>query len=142
MGLVSTKLRNSARGQQCQFRVPGVCNNNPETTVLCHAPSEVKGMSNKGDDHFAAFGCFECHTALDQHRVDDPPFFWLRGIRRTQAIWFEMGLMVVPIDAVKPHTSGKIMARRHILSGEVYAPDIVKRGELMRPTRNPDSGDC
>ena len=36
MKVVSKKIRNSARGQDCALRIPGVCNFNPETTVLAH----------------------------------------------------------------------------------------------------------
>ncbi|WP_210255108.1 nuclease domain-containing protein [Ochrobactrum sp. MC-1LL] len=50
MGIVSTKLRKSAKGQPCSFQIPGICNHDADTTVLCHAPSEVKGMGNKGHD--------------------------------------------------------------------------------------------
>ncbi len=31
-------LRKAARGRECQVRIPGVCNGNPETTVLAHIP--------------------------------------------------------------------------------------------------------
>lgn len=121
MGLVSQKLRDSARGQQCTFQIPDICNRNPETTVLCHAPSEVKGMGNKGDDHFAAFGCLECHTALDQYRVTNREFYWLRGIRRTQAKWVEMGLMAFPETTTRAQSNSKIMPRRHPLTGKVMS---------------------
>ena len=29
-------LRKAARGRECQVRIPGVCNGNPETSVLAH----------------------------------------------------------------------------------------------------------
>ncbi|ECK2143415.1 DUF1364 domain-containing protein, partial [Salmonella enterica subsp. enterica serovar Enteritidis] len=29
-------LRKAARGRECQVRIPGYCNHNPETTVLAH----------------------------------------------------------------------------------------------------------
>lgn len=29
-------LRKAARGRECQVRIPGVCNGNPETTILAH----------------------------------------------------------------------------------------------------------
>lgn len=121
MSLVSSKLRASAKGQPCTFQIPQVCCRNPETTVLCHAPSEIKGMGNKGDDHFAAFGCFECHTALDQYRVTDRDFYWLRGVRRTQKIWVELGLMQFPETSPKAKPSSKILPRRHIMSGKPIA---------------------
>lgn len=123
MGIISTKLRNSAKGQPCSFQIPGVCNHNAETTVLCHAPSEVKGMGNKAHDFHAAFGCSACHETLDQHRLEkwEEYFFWLRGIQRTQAYWQSKGLLMVPVDMARPKPSLKIMTRRHIGTGEIIA---------------------
>ncbi len=95
MGIKLNKFRKSARGQDCTFNIPNVCNWNPETTVLCHAPSPVKGMGNKGDDYFAAFGCSDCHRALDERTVYNPQYYWLEAIRRTWAIWIEMGLIQI-----------------------------------------------
>ncbi|VEI70653.1 82 prophage-derived uncharacterized protein ybcO [Serratia quinivorans] len=31
-----TNLRKEAKGRDCQVRMPGICNFNPETTVLAH----------------------------------------------------------------------------------------------------------
>lgn len=36
-----TKLTKAARGRECQVRIPGVCNGNPETTVLAHYRLEI-----------------------------------------------------------------------------------------------------
>lgn len=120
MSHVSTKLRQSAKGQTCTFQIPGVCNRNPETTVLCHAPSEVRGIGMKGDDFHAAFGCSDCHMALDHHKLANwqEYFYWLQGIQRTQRIWAQMGLMQFPEDKkrVKPLT--KVMPRRALEGGE------------------------
>lgn len=66
--IVSKKIRNAARGEECCFQIVGVCNHNPETTVLCHLPDESKGMGLKADDLSAAFGCHECHSAVDGRR--------------------------------------------------------------------------
>lgn len=120
MGIISTKLRQSAKGQRCAFEIPGVCNHDASTTVLCHAPSEVKGMGNKSHDFHATFGCYACHKALDNHDLEkwEEYFFWLRGLQRTQSIWHSMGLLVVPEDKVKENKSIKIVPRRHIATGE------------------------
>ncbi|MGZ4968017.1 MAG: nuclease domain-containing protein [Methylobacter sp.] len=58
-----SRLRDSARGQQCLIRIPGVCNWNPETTCLCHFNGG--GMGIKMDDMEGAFGCSDCHAAVD-----------------------------------------------------------------------------
>lgn len=60
-------LRDEARGRNCQARVPGKCNNNPETVVLCHMhkPSINGGMGLKAKDFLAAHCCSSCHDVLD-----------------------------------------------------------------------------
>lgn len=39
-------LRKAARGRECQVRIPGVCNGNPETTVLAHI--RIAGLCGTG----------------------------------------------------------------------------------------------
>lgn len=58
-------LRKSARGQECALRLPGICNGNPETTVLCHATPG--GMGMKCPDTTAFYGCSACHAVYDRH---------------------------------------------------------------------------
>lgn len=69
-------IRKAARGQDCTLRIPGVCNWNPETTVLCHSPflESGRGMGLKAPDEEACFGCSACHDVLDR-RVPGPS--WL-----------------------------------------------------------------
>lgn len=65
-----TPIRKAARGQDCTLRIPGVCNYNPETTVLCHSPylSSGRGMGLKAPDEDACFGCSACHDRLDRRQ--------------------------------------------------------------------------
>lgn len=65
-----TAIRKAARGEDCTIRLPGVCNQNPETTVLCHDNrlASGKGMGLKAPDTEAAFGCSCCHDVLDGRR--------------------------------------------------------------------------
>ncbi|MEQ9892073.1 nuclease domain-containing protein [Pectobacterium aroidearum] len=58
-------LRESARGQTCTLQIPGICNGNPETTVLCHLPSPTHCMGYKGDDFRDVYGCSSCHDVID-----------------------------------------------------------------------------
>lgn len=94
-----TKLRDSARGRECQIRIPGVCSGNPETTVLCHLPGG--GMGRKQPDLFAAFGCSECHACADGHILPRPfpehviRRYLLDGVIRTQQIWLDEGLIEI-----------------------------------------------
>lgn len=65
-----TPIRKAARGEDCTLRIPGVCNFDPDTTVLCHDNrlSSGKGMGLKAPDTAAAFGCSACHDVLDGRR--------------------------------------------------------------------------
>lgn len=121
MGLISQKLRDSAKGEICTFAIPGICNHDPVTTVLCHIRDEDKGLSNKANDYSAAFGCYECHTAIDQHRLskEDELAYSLRAMQRTWAVWVSRGLIVIPVSASRPKPSSKILPRRHLASGEI-----------------------
>lgn len=60
-----SKLRKSARGKHCTLRIPGVCNGNPETTVLCHIRLPGTGIGRKPPDWQAVYGCSNCHDAFD-----------------------------------------------------------------------------
>ena len=96
----SKHLRDSARGQDCTFQIVGVCNYQPETTVLCHLPDESNGMGKKSDDFCAAFGCSSCHDVVDGRvRGTDyqgaERFYNNRANRRTIRKWLEMGLITI-----------------------------------------------
>lgn len=89
-------LRKEARGRPCQIRIPGICNGNPETSVLCHLPGA--GMALKSDDRHAAIGCSDCHDCVDSRNMhglpqDERRLHLLEGIIRTQKLWISEGLM-------------------------------------------------
>jgi hypothetical protein len=114
MGIVSKRLRDSARGQDCTLRFLA-CNGDPATTVLCHLPSLIglKGMAMKTPDYWAVFGCSYCHERLD--RYEDRVDVWtiMRALERTWEIWFDMGLL--RCDEVEPRAakpSKKIVERK------------------------------
>lgn len=114
MGVVSQKLRDSAKGQPCTFQTP-FCNHDPETTVLCHLPSNVKGMGTKSDDWNAAFGCSACHEAIDTHKFSgDGKFaYCYRALQRTHKIWRDLGLITIAGDNPKPRKpSSKTLPRK------------------------------
>lgn len=91
-----TLIRKSARGEECTACIPGICNGNPETTVLAHRNGA--GMACKSADHDAAYTCSDCHwyldggyvqlghTRADRDRVHDA------AILETQAILVRKGL--------------------------------------------------
>ena len=71
MRVVSKKIRDSARDEDCSFRFTGVCNFNTETIVLCHINTKYKGTGIKSPDIFAAYGCSDCHRHLDSGATHD-----------------------------------------------------------------------
>ena len=92
-------LRKLARGQPCFIRVPGVCNGNPETTVLCHVRLiGISGIGMKVPDALAAFGCSDCHAVVDGQRrsaltADERWVLLLEGMLRTQAWLIDRGIL-------------------------------------------------
>ena len=50
----------------CQVRLPGICNFNPETTVLAHYRlAGTCGTGMKPPDLLGAWACSSCHDAVD-----------------------------------------------------------------------------
>jgi len=93
-----SKLRKSARGQVCLVRLPGVCNFNPETTVLAHLGGG--GMGRKQPDLNGSFCCASCHDHIDSRvkRAFDKDYLklaFLEGMVRTQQYWLEHGFISV-----------------------------------------------
>ena len=63
---VSKALRDSARGEACTVRIPGVCDGGGETTVLAHLRMlGGGGASYKPSDLEAVDACGPCHDAID-----------------------------------------------------------------------------
>lgn len=51
-------LRKLAQGRDCMVRIGGICNHNPETTVLAHfRMAGLCGVGMKPHDLFAAWAC-------------------------------------------------------------------------------------
>lgn len=100
----SPALRKSAKGETCTLQIVGVCNHNPETTVLAHLPDESKGMGRKSDDFVACFACSSCHDFIDgrvgamtfwENPIDEN-FYKRRALTRTWRRWIELGLIKLP----------------------------------------------
>lgn len=97
----SDKLRKSAKGEECTFQICGICNGDPETTVLCHLPDESHGGSRKSDDHCSAYGCSNCHDAIDgrinYYQMADSEVTWYihRAMVRTWRRMIEKGLIKI-----------------------------------------------
>lgn len=116
MTFISQKLRDSARGQNCTFQIPGVCSNNPETVVLCHLPSIAKGMGNKSPDYWAVFGCSECHHAFDNMKMEplERQIIMTNALFKTLQIWIDGGLLSFPETVKRKKKSTKIIGSRSL----------------------------
>lgn len=91
-----TKLTKSAHGQECQVRLPGICNWNPATVVLTHLNGA--GMGIKHSDIHGAYACSDCHAAIDGRVKTDFSREWLKlchleGVIRTQIMMLKQGLI-------------------------------------------------
>jgi Protein of unknown function (DUF1364) len=82
-------LRKLAKGQECQIRLEGICNFNPETTILAHFRiSGISGMGIKSPDWLGAWACSDCHRHVDHHRDAQTQLDFAKGVFRTQAMVF------------------------------------------------------
>lgn len=114
MSIVSKRLRDSARGQPCMFRLPYVCNGDPATTVFCHGPDESKAMGCKAHDFIGSFGCSACHEAMDQRRQIDPISWevaWRTAMVRTWTWWIEHGYIRIVGDDEERKPRGKKLSK-------------------------------
>ena len=101
-----TPIQASARGEECTIQIQGICNNNPATTVLCHAPYHGRFGSRKSD-WWAAYGCSSCHDAIDgRDRMAcanlDYRLYWHDAIHETHVKLIEKGLLTFEGVEVEP----------------------------------------
>ena len=93
----SKHLRDSARGQPCLVRLPGICNHDPATTVLAHLNGG--GTGTKHSDLLASFACSSCHDEIDRKTMyfeaDYVKLAHMEGVARTQQYWLDAGLVVL-----------------------------------------------
>lgn len=97
------KLRQAARGAPCSFQIPGVCNLQWATVVLCHLPHGSGIMGGKTPDVLGANGCSSCHDVIDGRRPwpewytdADKEYFLRKGHNATLLWWIEKGLVQLP----------------------------------------------
>lgn len=85
------------------IRMPGICNGDPETTVLCHLRMVgLTGMGMKANDLLGAWGCSDCHRYVDTHGMDGRTAL-LEGMARTQAFLLNTGLVHFSSEADVSH---------------------------------------
>jgi len=97
--MANSKIRRSAKNEECQVRYTGVCNFNNETTVFAHLNGG--GMGLKHPDLFGAYCCSDCHNLADGKTINDDyqksviDCYFYEGIFRTQQILLDKGLIKI-----------------------------------------------
>lgn len=96
----SQALRDSAEGEACTVRLPGVCNFDPATSVLAHLPFGGRGTALKASDLHSAVACSACHDVIDgrvRSELSREEIYecCLRGNAETQELWVGKGLLTI-----------------------------------------------
>ncbi|EGF11164.1 bacteriophage protein [Neisseria bacilliformis ATCC BAA-1200] len=96
-----SKITESARGEQCLVRLPGICNRNPETTVFAHYRlAGYCGTGIKPPDFMGVYACSNCHDICDGRvktdlDADEIRTAFAEGVMRTLAKLAEKGLIEI-----------------------------------------------
>jgi hypothetical protein len=94
----SKKITDSAKGQDCSVRLPGICNGNNETVVFAHI-GKRRGMAIKCADYFGVYACSACHDEIDRRtRHMDPQDLkadLLAALEETQERLFDAELLMI-----------------------------------------------
>ena len=96
-----TDLRKLAKDKPCLVRIPGVCNHNPETTVLAHySLAGISGRGLKSPDLLGSWCCSDCHDVIDTRNIDVQGFtknelrlMHAEGVFRTQYELIKLGVI-------------------------------------------------
>lgn len=97
-----SKIRESARDEDCTVRLPSVCKWLPEYTIWSHAPwgSGGKGKSIKALDLCGAYCCTACDAVVDGqakapegYSKQDVAVAWFHGHLRSLVRLQEKGLI-------------------------------------------------
>ena len=108
-----SKITESARGEVCHVRIPGVCRFTADTVVWAHANGSAagKGLWQKSIDLLGAYACMGCHDLYDRRRVKNDQgvlvdrmyvevCFW-EGHARSVIRLLERGLIVLDRGTVR-----------------------------------------
>lgn len=121
MMIRSQKIIDTAKGAECAFRFPGICQGGTETTVWAHLNGGRfgKGMGMKAHDILGGHACFWCHAYLDTGHGTRPLISnetllecVLGGVTETLVRLIIAGIVVVPIDAEKPASTAPVKPRK------------------------------
>ena len=78
-----SKLREAARGQECQVRLPG-CQFDHGVILAHYRMAGTCGMGYKPHDLQGAWACFACHQLVDSTRDESVRLAFAEGVMRTQ----------------------------------------------------------
>ena len=95
--MTQTKIQKSARGEECTLQIAGVCNHNPETTVLCHVGFNYgSGKRIRPGERNAVYGGSACHDVRDGRMlkggVHNLMWYIARALVRTAERRDELGI--------------------------------------------------
>lgn len=91
-------ITRSARGEDCQVRMPNICNHNPETTVWAHCNGSAagKGIGMKSPSLLGAYACSSCHDEYDRRTskldIITARLYFAEGHYRSLRMLIEKGL--------------------------------------------------
>jgi len=86
-----SKISKSARGEECQVRIPGVCNHNSETVIFAHINGG--GMGMKQPDTEGAYCCSDCHDVLDGRMEHGDISDYISNYSLLVKLWHHEGAM-------------------------------------------------
>jgi len=139
----SAKVLNSAKGQPCSARFPGICCGNPETTVWAHLNGAAfgKGAGIKAHDVLGFHACYACHSYYDVGHGTKPLLspaellgYVLSAVCETWVRLIRAGIVIVPLDPERlsqdkpvkprkpPEQRRKVPAGRPLESRSTFAP--------------------
>lgn len=102
LGRKRQSIRDSARGEACTVRLPGVCTHDPDRTIWshCRMPDAGKGGALKSLDVAGAYACTDCDAVYDGQRKppsgytrDQVDADWCAGHFRSLVRLHEKGLL-------------------------------------------------
>lgn len=96
-----SKITESARGEDCQVRIIGVCTHDPEKTIWSHARwyAAGRGRSIKAPDVCGAYCCTACDQVYDGQMAvaglkrSEVDMDWCMGHFRSLIILGQKGLI-------------------------------------------------
>jgi hypothetical protein len=100
----TSKIRQSASGEHCTLRLPGVCREEEGNVVWAHSNrgADGKGGGLKANDEAGAYACYWCHCVYDRQHprpagmtLEFVETEFSRAMRESRAILIRKGLVAL-----------------------------------------------